>query len=88
MEFHEEAYDIDNKHSAKEKGASVHFLGFTAGCDETTIYDSTGQYYEEVDNETKGEVGYTVGASAALGVGVDLKVNLEEFLEFVVELFK
>ena len=87
VEINEAVYNINDKYAAKEKSASVNLAGFSVGYDKTTIYDTTKKYFEVVDDNTDVKTDYSIGLSAAFGIGADINLNIEELWNFVVKLF-
>ena len=88
IDIHNEAYQLDKRLAIEELGASANILGFSLGHDEIITYNSTGKYYEEISKESKVNSDYTIGASIAVGVGGELKIDLKNVYNFIVELFK
>ena len=86
--INESVYHVDDFLVARKKSASVNIIGITIGNDKTTTYDSTGKFFKEVENKTDSQMNYSVGLSAAAGLGVDVSVDLSEIWNFVIKLFE
>ena len=86
--INESVYHVDDFLIARKKSTSVNIIGITIGNDKTTTYDSTGKYFKEVEHKTDSQMNYSVGLSAAAGLGVDVSVDLSEIWNFVIKLFE
>ena len=89
IESYDNAYELDNRTSVKESGFTVSVPTWSEDYKEVTTYDSTNRDYKEMKKEktSKSEVG-NMSFSTALGVGVDVTIDLEEIWNFFVDLFK
>ena len=82
------AYEANSYTSVRESGYSV---GFTVAKEDhktTEIFDSRGKYFEKKGESKSSDISYTIDASAAVIVGIDISIDLSELLKFVKELFK
>lgn len=89
IESYDNVYDLDNRTSVKENGFTISIPMWSEDYKEITTYDSTNRNYKEINKEetSKSEIG-NINFSAALGVGVDVTIDLKEFWNFIVDLFE
>lgn len=89
FEKYDNVYELDSSHTIKEEGTKVRVPLWSEERKTTTVFDSNGKTYEEVIKKEaiNTEVG-NIDISAALGVGVEIKIDTKELWNFVIELFK
>lgn len=85
---YDNAYKLDAYKDVKEKGYTIDFLVWSEDHKEITTFDSTGSIYKEINKTSKAETESNLSFSASLGVGGEIKINLENIWDFVIELFK
>lgn len=89
IESYDNVYEVDNRTSVKESGFVVSVPLWSEDNKEITTYDSANKNYKEIKKKetSKTEIG-NINLSAALGIGVDVGIDLKEFWSFFVDLFK
>ena len=89
IEMYDNAYNQNSQYSIKENGYTIKAPLWSENHETITTFDSRGEQYKKIDTEktVKNDIG-NLEFSASLGIGAEIKINLEEIWKSVVELFK
>ena len=88
IEISEEVYQLNDTHAVKEENTSLDIIGINMGENKTTIYDSTGQYFEKVSQKKENTAEIKASSSIYFLIGGEVSIKLNEMYNFITNLFK